>query len=239
MGARVTERDDAIITGLIPYGEADVVVRLFGRTRGRMAAFARGARRSKKRFGGSLAVLAVGTAELRRGKGMTTLADFEASPALFGLAEPSVLGRASYLVELTDRLLPEEEASPALFGWLAGALERLGRLGSSAALLRAYELQLLRTTGYLPDLDVASDLEDEVPVALEPSTGALVAEPSEHAVAFPARARQLAKELLAAKPHELPMSDDGELKVVSRLFATHLRRMNVGDLKSLAFLKQL
>ena len=234
-----TSTDDAIVTGLVPYSEADLVVRLFGRERGRFSAFARSARRSKKRFGGSLATLAIGRAELRAGKGMVTLTGFDASPALFGLAEPEVYGRAAYLVEVTERLLPEAEPAPELFGWLAGALEHLGRLGSNAALLRAYELQLLKATGYLPDLDTASDLEDEVPVALEPRTGALVAEPSEHAIGFGERARALTKRLLESGPHALPEADAETLRVVSRLFATHLRRMGTSDLKSLAFLKQL
>src|SRR5581483_4569309 len=47
-------RVDALVLRSIAYGEAEAVVHLLVRGRGRVAAFARGARRSRKRFGGAL-----------------------------------------------------------------------------------------------------------------------------------------------------------------------------------------
>jgi DNA repair protein RecO (recombination protein O) len=233
--------DDAIVTGIIPYGEADLVVKLFTREHGRRTAFARAARKSKKRFGGSLTAFATGTAVLRtrRGRDLPLLASFEAGPALFGLAEPEVYGRAAYIVELTDRLLPEAEPETTVYAWLSAALEHLARLGADPRLLRAYELQLLLATGYLPDLDTASDLEDEPPVAIDPASGALVAEPGEGALPFGPEVRSATRALLDAQPTALPDLDEPTLRAVGRLFAVHLRRMEIRDLKSVAFLRSL
>ncbi len=47
-------RVDALVLRAIAYGESDLVVHLLVRGRGRIPAFARGARSSRKRFGGAL-----------------------------------------------------------------------------------------------------------------------------------------------------------------------------------------
>ena len=45
---------EALVLRAIPYGEADSVVHLLALGQGRLAAFARGARSSRRRFGGAL-----------------------------------------------------------------------------------------------------------------------------------------------------------------------------------------
>gem|GEM_PF-6329058 len=49
-----TERFTALVLRALPYGESDQVVQMLARGRGRIAVFARGARSSKRRFGGAL-----------------------------------------------------------------------------------------------------------------------------------------------------------------------------------------
>src|SRR5689334_25340414 len=48
------ERLQALVLRTIAYGDSDAVVHLLVRGRGRVSAFARGARSSRKRFGGAL-----------------------------------------------------------------------------------------------------------------------------------------------------------------------------------------
>jgi DNA repair protein RecO (recombination protein O) len=234
--------EDVLVTGLIPYGESDLVVRLLSRSRGRTAAFARGAKRSKKRFAGSLQLLARGKAGLkqRRGADLATLESLEATGVLFGLAEdPLRYGRAAYLVDITEKLVPEEEPVPELFDRLCASLERLAAGAADARLLRAYELLLLDDTGYLPDLLESSDDPAERGIALDPSSGELLAHPGPGAVPFDAAAQDAALALVQAPLHEPPDVDDDTLRVVGRLFASHLRRMGLKDLKTIQFLKAL
>lgn len=234
--------DEVIVTGLVPYGESDLVVRLFARERGRIGAFARGARRSKRRFAGALQVLATGTASLkaRRGSELFQLESLEPDPGLLALArDPEAWGRASYLVEIVEKLLPEAEPSPALFRWLREAFALLAEGRGDARLLRAFELKLLGETGYLPDLSTSSDVPGRPPVAVDPVSGELVALSGPGRVPFPPEAQRAAEALLVADLATPPDVDDETLKAVGRLFAVHLRRMGITELNSVAFLKNL
>ena len=46
--------DEALVLSTVDYGEADRIVTLFTKDRGRLSAFAAGARTSKRRFAGAL-----------------------------------------------------------------------------------------------------------------------------------------------------------------------------------------
>lgn len=237
-----TASDDAFVLGLVPYGEADLVVRLLGRARGRVSAFARGARSSKRRFAGGLSPLSFGRAELRprRGTELLALEAFEPDGRFFGLSEePGRYGRAAYLAEVTERLVPEEEPVPALFDLLVVALARLSSGHADARLLRGYELKLLEETGYLPDLTSATDAPDEAPLLLDTRSGALVAHDKPGTVPFPPRAQEAALALLTAPLDEPPVVEGEVLREVARLFACHLRLMDIRDLRSVAFLRSI
>lgn len=235
------ELHDVVVTAVVPYGERDLVVRLFSQHRGRIGTFARGARNSKKRFGAALQPLAFGAAELRprRGSDLFGLEALDPDPCLFRLAQdPLAWGRASYLAEVTERLLPEAEPCPPLFVALRQALALLAD-GADARLLRAFELRLLAETGYLPDLGSASDVPGREPSLLDSATGELVALEGPGRVPFPAEAREAAAALLLAPFEAPPVIEAQTLKAVSRLFAVHLRRMGAAELKSVAFLRAL
>jgi DNA repair protein RecO len=169
-----------------------------------------------------------------------SLESFEASSLLFGLAaDPTRLGRASYLVEVTERLLPAAEPAPALFASLEAALAQLSSGEADARLLRAFELRLLDETGYLPDLGSASDAPERAPAFLDKKTGALTAAELQTSVPFGRDAQEACAALLASPFEAPPPIDAATLREVSRLFATHLRLMGVSGLKSVAFLRTL
>lgn len=219
----VAEEDLVVVTAVVPYGEADAVVRLLARGRGRVAAFARGALRSRRRFPG-LSAPALGRAAIapRARAELLELRELDLDPALLPLAvELRALAHAAYLAELVERLLPEAEPAPEIFDLVSSAMRRLAEAGPSSRLLRAVELKLLFHLGYLPDLsdpavDVASGVE------------------------LPEDARLAALALVQAPNLEaLPDVPDALLRPVSRLFAAHLRRQGGGPLKSVQFLASL
>ena len=236
------EHEEVVVTALVPYGDTDCVVRFLGQNKGRFSAFAKGAKRSKNRFAGMLQPLAHGTASLRprRGDALWALEELDADASLLGLAQdPYGFGRASYLAELVERLLPEAVPEPRIFERLRLCLRLIAAQQGSPGLLRAFELQFLADTGYLPDLTSASDEPDKPPCALNRSTGELVAQASAGCTPFPEDARQIALELLYADLDAVPFYSSERLKPVGRLFALHLRRMGLTDLKSVAFLRTL
>lgn len=133
-----------------PVGESDLVVQLFTRDRGRLSAVARGARRSRRRFGGGLeplVLLSIDLGRRRRGSDLWSLDAIEAREDHRALAaDPIVLGHASYGLELVRELAPPEVPEPALLA-LVIALWRALAGGPSPALLRAFELTLCRVLG--------------------------------------------------------------------------------------------
>jgi recombinational DNA repair protein (RecF pathway) len=191
-------------------------VRLFSRDRGRVGTFARGAKKSKKRYPGLMAP-GLGNARMKERRGdLLALEELDVDPVLLSLGNDlRALGHASYLVELLERLLPEAEPQPDVFDLVKHALILIATKGPSAALLRSLELKLLQMLGWLPDIargeDGGAGLDDD--------------------------AQRIAVQLLMTPIDELPDVDDATLRSVARIFASHLRRLGGPPLKSVAFLQ--
>lgn len=135
-----------------PYRETSLVVDLFTREHGRIAAVAKGAKRPRSSLRAvllqfqPLRVSWTGRRELR------TLTGAEWSggaPAPQGDA----LLCAFYLNELLMRLLAREDPHPGLFDAYAEAIEQLGTPNPRDETLRRFEWALLREIGYAPDLE--------------------------------------------------------------------------------------
>ncbi len=230
-------RDDVVVCGLVPYGDADLVVRLFTRSAGRLGAFARGARKSRRRFP-ALSAPALGRTALRerRAAELWELLELDVDPVVLGLAsDPRALGHAAYLTELCERLVPEAEPSPEVFDLLWTALRLVATGGPQTVLLRAFELQLLRHLGWLPELAPLAGPA----VAFDVEAGRLIGVERAGAVPFAEDARVAAHALLTAPLHALPALDAPTLRAVSRVFAATWARHVGRPLKSAAFLRSL
>jgi DNA repair protein RecO (recombination protein O) len=130
-----------------PFSESSLVLDVFSRDHGRLALLARGARRPRSALRGVL----IGFQPLELGwfggGEVKTLAKAEwlgGQPLLAG--KRLLLGY--YLNELLLRLMPREDAHPALFDAYATALTGLASPEAEAAALRQFELALLRELGY-------------------------------------------------------------------------------------------
>lgn len=139
-----------------PFRETSLIVEAFSRDHGRIALVARGARRPRSAIRGLL--LAFQPIELGWfGLGeMRTLAKVEwvgGQPML--QAQALLLGY--YMNELLLKLLPREDAHPALFQAYAGAVHALASGEPSQASLRRFEKTLLRELGYGLTLDREAD----------------------------------------------------------------------------------
>jgi DNA repair protein RecO (recombination protein O) len=144
------------VLGAIAYGEADRVVTLFSREHGKLGAMARGARRSRSRFGAALSHYVAGEATLRerRGAELMTLEGFHARRDFSPLALDVVrLGHAAYATELVRELTVPHRADPALYDLLVGLYAVVAERTPRASTLRAFELRLLEEIGLAPALD--------------------------------------------------------------------------------------
>ena len=175
------EQQAAFLLHSVPYRETSLVVDLFTREHGRIAAVAKGARRPHSALRGvllqfqPLAAGWVGRQELRT---------LTAAHWIGGMANPQgdALLCAFYLNELLMKLLPREDPHPGLYD---GYVQALLALGTGAALddtLRRFEWVLLREAGYAPDLscDTADAPIDQAGFyRWQPSAGFMVAEPGD------------------------------------------------------------
>ena len=101
---------DAVVLHAFEYLESSRILRLATRDAGVVSALARGARRPKSRFGGSLDLFTGGVAHLamRPGRDLQTLSGFDATRARHGLAaDLDRFTAASALSELAMRFIGE------------------------------------------------------------------------------------------------------------------------------------
>lgn len=143
---------EAIVLGTVDYRDSDRVVTLLTRERGKVAAFAAGARRSKRRFAGALEPFTVLSVSLSERRGDLLFLDactvVEAHAGL--RADLARLGHAGHAVELCRELCREREQQEPLYDALRAYLAALaGREAEPAALL-AFELAALEHVGLAP-----------------------------------------------------------------------------------------
>lgn len=148
------EKLQAFVLSALDYGDIDRIVSLFTLEHGRIKAFARGARKSRKRFGAALETFARIEVLVRVKEGLSGLRQAELVsiyPAI--RRDLSGIAFALYACELIDVLTPEGQPLPRLYRLLAAYLERLETGAATDGDRRFFELNLLNILGYRPSLE--------------------------------------------------------------------------------------
>jgi DNA repair protein RecO (recombination protein O) len=150
---------EALVLRAVDFGESDRVVHLLTPETGRIAAIAKGARRSVKRFPGTLDFFNQLEVQLERGRGGAQLARLEHARllrAFHGLREhPARFALGCYVLELLDRLAPEGGRRgdlAALYRFALEAIAAIDTLTPDARLRVLVELRLLAAVGLRPEL---------------------------------------------------------------------------------------
>jgi DNA repair protein RecO (recombination protein O) len=152
----MAEGDLGVVLKTTPLRESDLLVVLYTQAQGRVAAVARGARKSQRRFSGALQLLVLGRYQLgRRPRGeLWGLDSAEVEREWSRLAsDVFAVAHASYIAELVGALLPPEQPEPQVLDVIVALWESLAEGGPSPAALRAVELELLDIAGHRPALD--------------------------------------------------------------------------------------
>jgi DNA repair protein RecO (recombination protein O) len=148
------EKLQSIVLSCIDYGDSDRVVSLFTLEHGRIKAFARGARKSRKRFGPALEAFARIDAQARVKEGLSSLQQADIIsiyPAI--RANLGRIAHALYACELVDVITPEGHPLPRLYRLLAAYLDRLEAETAVEGDRRFFEINLLNILGYRPALE--------------------------------------------------------------------------------------
>jgi DNA repair protein RecO (recombination protein O) len=144
--------DEAVVLSSVDYGDADRVVTLFTRGRGRLSAFAAGARKSKRRFAGALEPGTLLSAKLVERHGDTLRLDgVEVKSSFHRLREDLArISRALYCLELCRELTRDHEPHQALFEALVAYLGLLDAKQAGPTSLLKFELDALEQAGFRP-----------------------------------------------------------------------------------------
>ena len=163
----------------IRYGEADRILHLYSRERGRIGAIAKGVRRVKTRFGGRLEPLFRVDLLLHEGRGelhtVTSADTVDAHPSLRECRD--ALERATQACDAVLRLLDSQEPNRAAYNLLCHELRLLDVEPAAAtrAQALAFRLKLLLAAGFAPELAAcASCGEREHLGAFSASAGGVV-----------------------------------------------------------------
>jgi DNA repair protein RecO (recombination protein O) len=149
-------KTEAVVLRSIRYGEADRVLHLYSRERGRLGAIAKGVRRVKSRFGGRLEPLFRVQLIAHEGRGelvtVTSAETVEAHPGL--RVRRDSLERATQACDAVLRLLDSQEPNPAAYNLLCHELQLLDREPAAATRAQAltFRLKLLLAAGFAPEL---------------------------------------------------------------------------------------
>ncbi len=139
-----------------PFKETSLVVELFARDFGRVAATAKGARRPRSAMRGMLQAFQPLVATWSGKLELKTLHSLDWGGGLL-LLKGEALMCGFYLNELLLRLLPREDPHEALFEYYSATLKILGSGEDLASTLRRFELKLLQELGYAIPLGEDTD----------------------------------------------------------------------------------
>ncbi|PWB79856.1 MAG: DNA repair protein RecO [Candidatus Methylomirabilota bacterium] len=145
---------EAIVIGGHNLGEADRIIPFLTRRLGKIRAVAKGARRVRSRYGGTLELFTLGQLVFFESPNRTLhkINEFSVVEPFAGLkADLGRLSHGAYLVELAGASIEEGESNEEIFLLLRDALTLLVA-HDEPRLLRSFEIRLLRIVGYLLEL---------------------------------------------------------------------------------------
>ena len=167
---------DAIILRHLDYGEADRIVTFFTPDHGRRKGFARGAKKSRKRYGPGLELFAqvkIHWVPPKSGE-LLSLREVELVDLRAGLRNDlEAMALAGYGCELVEELIGDDPGHPETFFLLQAFLDHLATHGSTPEARMLFELRLLNHVGYVPHLLHCSECDGELPegVAFDAARG--------------------------------------------------------------------
>ncbi len=174
------QKTRAIVIRTYPLGEYDKIIVFYTADFGKVRAVARGVKRPKSRFGGSLELMNFGSLLFfeRPNKDLHIVNDFDLIDAFDGIKED--FDRTTYgfyLAELVDTVESDQSVDQKTFSLLQQGFSLLALNDDSALLARAFEIKLLDTAGFAPQLSCCvscTSLLSNATLRFSPSLGGLL-----------------------------------------------------------------
>lgn len=147
-------RASAVVLRHSDWGEADRLLTLYTREHGMVRALAKGARKVTSRKAGHLEPFTQVTVQLAKGRDLLIVTQVETVNAFLPLRDDLMkTSYASYAAELLLRFSYEDEgANPSIFKLFLETLSRLENETDAWLPIRYYEMRLLDSVGFRPQL---------------------------------------------------------------------------------------
>jgi DNA repair protein RecO (recombination protein O) len=222
--AGTTVKTEAVVLRSIRYGEADRILHLYSKTRGRIGAIAKGARKPRSRFGGRLEpffrlelLLHEGRSDLMTVTSATTVDGY---PCL--RSSGAALTAGARACDAVLRLLDSAEPNPPAYNLLCRYLALLDDSAAPRATALetalAFRLKLALVAGFAPELASCAQCgESDHLAGFSGAAGGVVCGSCE-AASFPLseEAHQFMVEGLANPLSEAPEAEARALRLVER-----------------------
>ncbi len=159
-------RDEAVVLRTHPLGEADRIITLLTRERGKVRAVAKGVRRTRSRFGARLEPFMLTDVQLYAGRTLDTVTQAE---TLAGYGDRIANDYPRYtagtvMLETADRLTDEGTPAVQQYLLLVGGLRALTAAEHEIGLvLDAYLLRALSVAGWAPSFSACARCGDPGP----------------------------------------------------------------------------
>lgn|GEM_PF-1297730 len=153
-----TEKVCAVILKRLNVGESDKLITAFSSTRGKISFRAKGVRRINSRRSPHLEIFNEVSLELYLAGTMPILSEAQSKQVFASLrSKMEIVSLSYYLIEVIDRLVPENESYPRFYDRFVETLVKLDHLaresddqGMAQKMIKQCVAELLWTLGYLP-----------------------------------------------------------------------------------------
>jgi len=152
---------EALILRTYNLAEADKIVVCLTKSSGLIRGVAKGCRKLKNRFGASLEPFTVVdlTYYEKENQELVSIRQTEILKSNFNLsADPSIVTGFAYLGDLLIEFSPPHQANELLFRMASACFQAIGECPDDLqAILRYFEVWLLKIEGFMPDLKTCAD----------------------------------------------------------------------------------
>lgn len=141
-----------IVVKEVSIGEADKIITIFSRNRGRISALAKGGKRPKSKLSAGSQLMCYGEYLLYSGKELYSVNSCEVIEPFYEIRNDMVkLTYAAHFMDIVMEIVQENQPSPKLLQLLLNSLHMLAKTEKSPELVsRVFELRALATAGYAP-----------------------------------------------------------------------------------------
>jgi DNA repair protein RecO (recombination protein O) len=223
-------RDSAVVLRTYRLGEADRIVVLLSKGRGKVRAVAKGVRKTKSKFGSRLEPGSHVALQLYEGRELDIVTQAESIDHFRTIRDDlERVTRASAMLEAADQLTREGEPNPRLYQMLLGALRSLAA-HDPPLVVPAFFFKVLALEGYRPLVDECAGCGADGPlVAFDIDMGGLLCPGCRRGQAVSADAVALLQQVLGgqlgAALNEPPSAATHELDhLATRSIEHHIER---------------